>query len=69
LRALLFPKALGIQRLWDGFAVLLAVSAGMVAFKDLPWYIKALSSSMGILSILILLSNRSRLEKLIKKKL
>lgn len=66
-RSILFPNSKRIQLLWDMAGGILLITAILVAYLHDVWQIRVLSTSFATLSVIILLSNRSRIEALTKK--
>ena len=66
-RKILFPKNKLIQRLWDVASVVLFGIALVVAFSTDGWISRVLPTSIACISIVVFLSNRSRLDTLLKQ--
>jgi hypothetical protein len=66
-RAILFPKNKLIETVWDIAGGAMLITAILVACLHDIWQIRALSTSLATLSVMVLLSNRSRIDSLTKK--
>ena len=67
LRVILFPENKSIQIMWDAAASVLFITSLAVVLVGNSWFIRAISTSICTLSVLILLNNRSRIDALISK--